>query len=83
MHRNFGDPKGTIELGAGYFLRPIHELRRTDEPIGSPVRPKGNSPVVGFAWWHDCAASEPSWRAVMLPCDGVLACPLCGARREF
>jgi hypothetical protein len=70
-----------VDLGSGHFLRPIHELVRRDEPIGTPINARPDSPVVGFVVWHDCATeADSSWRSVYLSDNPalVLECGICG-----
>lgn len=79
----FGRAAGVIDLGSGHFLRPIHELLRRDEPVGTPIRPRPESPVTGFMLWHDCATEpDSSWRPVFVTDSpaNVIVCGICGDR---
>jgi hypothetical protein len=80
-HRHaFGRDADSIDVGSGHFIRPIHELVRYDEPIGMPVLPRPDTPVIGLMWWHACPAQEPSWLTVYAPAGEILECPFCGDR---
>jgi hypothetical protein len=74
----FGNTSDVIDLGAGHFMRPIHQLERRAEPIGTPIRPSADSPVTGFMLWHECP--DESWRCVYQSDAQAPAfeCPICG-----
>ena len=71
----FGNASDVIDLGLGHFIRPIHELVRNREPVGTPLKARADSPVTGFMLWHECP--DASWRPISaLPFE----CPTCGDR---
>jgi len=71
------DEPDVIDLGSRHFMRPYHDLVVRDEPPGTPVLARDDTPVKGLLVWHDCKAQQSSWHIVLPPVE-VIECPIAG-----